>query len=485
MTGTGARVDPRRRVPRRGSAPVTMLTADPTRTDRRTGMTAATTTPGSLGTLVRVSVTAGDRTVDLGAPGNVPVAELVPGLARTLGLLDAATVHAGLVLVRTDGRPLDSDRGLQAQGVEDGAVLGLEVGEVEQVRVYDDVVEAVADAVEGQYAPWTPRDSALTAVAAASAFLLTAAVLLLGADVTSLVPPVVAGLGAVLVLGAAALVGRVGGHDVGARALVLVAAVLGLVAGLTAGTAAPSWGTPTAVAGLGMLLVALLGVPALTAGREICVAPAVLGLTLAVVGGVVAATGSSAGTVLAVVVALVVTAGNAIPWLALASTPLRVVSPRSDAEILHDPVPVEPEDVRDQYRRGHRLQVALRAAVAVLALAAAPAVVGTGVPGTLLLVAAFTGMLLGVRQTYSRQDVAVVMGSGVLGLTVTGVLAAAAHPSWRPVLALLAGLAAALVIALSLVAPRQRVALGRAADTVEVLSLAVLLPLGVAAAGLV
>ena len=117
--------------------------------------------------------------------------------------------------------------------------------------------------------------------------------------------------------------------------------------------------------------------------------------------------------------------------------------------------------------------------------AAAPAVVATGVPGTLLLVAAFAGMLLSVRQTYSRQDVLVVMGSGIVGLTVTGVLAAAAHPGWRPALALVAGGAAALVIALSLVAPRQRVAMGRAADTVELLCLAVLLPLGVAAAGLV
>ena len=42
------------------------------------------------------------------------------------------------------------------------------------------------------------------------------------------------------------------------------------------------------------------------------------------------------------------------------------------------------------------------------------------------LAAAFAGMLLSVRQTYSRQDVLVVMGAGILGLTLTGVLAAAA-----------------------------------------------------------
>jgi type VII secretion integral membrane protein EccD len=449
-------------------------------------MTVATSTPGVLGTLIRVSVTAGDRAVDLGAPGNVPVAELVPGLARTLGLLDPSTVYGGFRLLRSDGVALDSDRSLQAQGVQDGALLSLESGAaVEVVRVYDDIVEAVADAVEGQYTPWTPRDSASTAVAAATAFLLTGAALLLGADPASLFPPVIAGVGALLVLGAAAVVGRVGDHGVGARALVLAASVLGLVAGITAAPGPASWALPAALGGLGMLVVALLGLPVLTSAREVCVAPAALGLAVGLAGTAVALTGSAAGGVLAVVVALVTTAGNGIPWLALASTPLRVVSPRSDAEILDDPAPVDPVAVREQYSRGHRLQVALRVAVAALTLAAAPVVVATGVPGTLLLVAAFGGMLLSVRQTYSRQDVLVVMGAGIVGLTVSGVLAAGAHPGWRPALALVAGGAAALVIALSLVAPRQRVAMGRAADTVELLCLAVLLPLGVAAAGLV
>lgn len=444
------------------------------------------TTATPLGTLVRVTVRAGDRSVDLGAPGSVPVAELVPGLARTLGLLDPTTVHAGVRLLTSDGVPLDSDRSLQAQNVADGAVLTLESGaSVEPPRLYDDVVEAVADAVEGQYAPWTPQDSALTAVVAATAFLLAGAVLLLGADPLSAFPPVLAGAGALLVLGAAAVVARAGANPAGARALALTATVLGLVAGLTAGTAAPSWGWPAAAAGGAMLLTAVLAVPVLRTGREVCVAPAVLGLTVAVVGVVVAVTGDVPGTVLAVVVAIVVTAGNAIPWLALASTPLRVVSPRSDAEIVADPEPVDPEAVRASYRRGHDLQVALRAAVGLLALAAAPAVVATGVPGTLLLVAAFAGMLLGVRQTYSRQDVAVVMGTGIVGLTLTGVLAATAHPGWRPVLATAAAGAAGVVIALALVAPRQRVALGRLADTLELLLLAGLLPLGVAAAGLV
>ena len=449
-------------------------------------MTAATSTAGALGTLVRVSVTAGERSVDLGAPGSVPVAELVPGLVRALNLLAPDTVHGGFWLVRSDGVVIDSDRSLAAQGVQNGAVLTLESGaKVAEIRVYDDIVEAVADAVEGEYAPWTAHDSALTAVLAEVAFLLTGAVLLLGADRASPFPPMIALTGGLLVLGAGAVVGRVGKQAGGARALVLTACVYGLVAGVTVGSGSLGWGWPTASAGLGLLVFAALGIPVLTAAREICVAPGVLGLALAGVGLTVALTGTAPGAVLAVVVAVAVTVGNAIPWVALASTPLRVISARSDQEILLDPPVVDPAAIREQYARGLRQQVALRLAVAVLTLIAAPTVVATGVPGTLLLAASFVGMLLSVRQTYSRQDVLVVMSAGILGLTVTGVLAAAAHPQWRPALALVAGAAAAGVIALSLVAPRQRFVMGRLADSVELICLAILLPLGAAAAGLV
>lgn len=449
-------------------------------------MTAAAPAPGALGSLVRVSVQGGGRTVDLGAPGGVPVAELVPGLARTLGLLDATTVHGGFRLVRSDGTVLDSDRSLQAQSVADGAVLTLESGVgIRPARVYDDVVEAVVDAVAAQRAEWTPRDSALTAVATAVAFLLAGAVLLIGADPASPLPPAIAGAGALLVLGAAAVVSRAGNHDVGAAALAVTAAALAGVAGLTAGNTGPEWGWPAAAAGGAMLVVALIAMGAITSRREVCLAPAAFGFTVALAGVAVETTGSEAGVVLAIVNALVLTAGNGIPWLALSSTPLRVVTPRSDAEILADPPAVDPDAVREQYSRGHRTQVSLRAAVAALTLVSLPAVIGTGLAGTVLVTAGFVGMLLGVRQVYSRYDVAVVMGSGIVGLTLTGVLTAAANPEYRATLAVVAGLVAAVVIALSLISPRQRVALGRVADSIEMLVLALLLPLGVAAAGLV
>ena len=60
-------------------------------------------TSASTSGLVRVTVASGTRRVDLVLPGSVPVAELVPELARSVGLLDAATVYGGY-RVRHPGR---------------------------------------------------------------------------------------------------------------------------------------------------------------------------------------------------------------------------------------------------------------------------------------------------------------------------------------------------------------------------------------------
>ena len=107
--------------------------------------------------LVRVTVTSGTRRVDLVLPGAVPVAELVPELARSVGLLDAATVYGGYRVVTADGRELANDSGLTLQGIEDGGLITVTAGiDEEPPRVYDDVVEAMTDVVEHDLKPWEP-----------------------------------------------------------------------------------------------------------------------------------------------------------------------------------------------------------------------------------------------------------------------------------------------------------------------------------------
>ena len=130
--------------------------------------------------LVRVTVASGTRRVDLVLPGAVPVAELVPELARSVGLLDATTVYGGYRLVTVDGRELSSDAGLTIQGVEDGGVITVTAGVSDpSPRVYDDVVEAMADVVERDLKPWSPETGRRTALSAAGLLMALGAFALL------------------------------------------------------------------------------------------------------------------------------------------------------------------------------------------------------------------------------------------------------------------------------------------------------------------
>ena len=110
--------------------------------------------PVSTSGLVRVTVSSGTRRVDLVLPGSVPVAELVPELARSVGLLDAATVYGGYRVVTAEGRELTPEPGLITQGIEDGGLLAISAGVDEAApRIYDDVVEAMTDVVERDLRP--------------------------------------------------------------------------------------------------------------------------------------------------------------------------------------------------------------------------------------------------------------------------------------------------------------------------------------------
>src|SRR6476646_10990187 len=114
------------------------------------------------------------------ASGLVRVAELVPELARSVGLLDASTVYGGYRLVTQEGRLLAANAGLTMQGIEDGGLLTVTAGVDDKApRVYDDVVEAMADVVENELRPWEPAAGRRTALGAGSVLLGLGALALL------------------------------------------------------------------------------------------------------------------------------------------------------------------------------------------------------------------------------------------------------------------------------------------------------------------
>jgi type VII secretion integral membrane protein EccD len=244
--------------------------------------------------LVRVTVASGSRRVDLVLPGAVPVAELVPELARSVGILDASTVYGGYRLIAQDGRQLAGDAGLTIQGVEDGGLLTVTAGiDEEAPRVYDDIVEAMADVVEHELTPWEPAAGRRTALGAAALLLsLGAFALLLQGEslLGGLAAAVLAGL---LVVGGIVLARSQQEPEAGVAVsliAVLYAAVAGLLlapgelSGWSWPLAAAFFGLPLACAGGAMLLTGVVAVVGLRDGRALVIPGVVVGAVLAACG---------------------------------------------------------------------------------------------------------------------------------------------------------------------------------------------------------
>lgn len=132
--------------------------------------------------LVRLTVAAPDRRIDLALPERVPLAELLPTLLAHAGDALAATGAAagGWVLRHPDGSALDPARTLAAQRVRDGEVLHLTPAHTDWPELeYDDLVDAIAGGSARTGGTWTPRHtrSAGLAVGALGAGLGLVAVL--------------------------------------------------------------------------------------------------------------------------------------------------------------------------------------------------------------------------------------------------------------------------------------------------------------------
>ncbi|WP_295779766.1 type VII secretion integral membrane protein EccD [uncultured Microbacterium sp.] len=433
--------------------------------------------------LLRLSVQSEGRRLDIAIPAQIPVIEFLPGFARSLGVLDASMTSAGYALQRADGTTVDPARGASAQGIVDGEVLTLvRGGLVAQPRVYDDIVEAVIDATAQQNRPWTTRDNARTALAVSLALLGVCAVLLLAAGRALPFGALVAGGGAVVLLIVSAVVARLGQREAG-QGLGIAASVFAGVAGyLAVPVALPMWGWPMAAAGGAAFIVAGIALALSRDRAELQLAPLVAGGAVGVAGTLAAFFDPAA--VWTLMVGVVATLGGALPWLAISTTRLRVVSPQSDAEMFADPEPIDADDVAARVAQGKRILIALRLALAAAVLLATPLVAAHNATGAVLCALAFAGMMFPSRQTFARSGVLTVMATGILGLVVAGVAASLAQPGLRVGILVVLAVATVTVVTVTLLAPKTRLRLTRLADTAELLVLASLLPLAVISSGL-
>jgi type VII secretion integral membrane protein EccD len=433
--------------------------------------------------LVRVSVVSEDRRLDIGVPASVPLIEVIPGFARNLGVLDPSLVHGGYAVQRADGSALDPSLSAMAQGVRDGDVLTLARGVLlVEPRVYDDVTEAVLDATAEQSAPWTPKDSARTALAVSLTLLALCAVLLLSVGAEVALASVIAGGAALVLVIASAVLGRIGQREAG-HALGLSASAFAAIAGYLAVDSATLWGWPLAAAATGAMLTAGLCVVLHLKEPQIHLAPAAWGLAILLPASVTGLAPDAQVPAYVITAAVVGALANVLPWIAFSSSRIRVISPQTEQDIFADPAPIDAAAVKARAARAARTLVALRIGMGLALVTMAPVVAAANGAGAALMGLAFVGLMFQSRQTYSRAGVLVVMAIGAVGLAVTALAFGFAQPESQPWLLGVLLTATAIVIALTLISPRARIRLARVADAIEVVVLAALLPLGVIAAG--
>lgn len=439
--------------------------------------------PAPLSGLVRVTVASGSRRVDLVLPGAVPVAELVPELARSVGLLDPLTVHGGYTVTGPDGRRLSGDAGLVLQGVEDGALLTVSAGvDAEPPRVYDDVVEAMTDVVERDLRPWSPASGRRTALGAAGLLLVLGAGSLLVQTDSTLAGTAAALVAAALLAGSVVL-SRIQGEPEAAVAVSWTASLYAVVAGLL--LAADGGFGPSAVgAGLGAVVVGALSLLAVGEGRALTLPPAAVGAVFLVTGLVLADTDLDPAVVLVALLVLLVLLGSVFPWWALSLTGRGVEQAYSLDDLTADPDEIDAAAVGADARLAHEALLAIGATVGLLLVTVSPLAVGRGLSGTLLALVCAVVLMLRTRQYRTGTEVLVGLLSGVLGLVSTAAAVLVLHPDWRPTTAVVLAATGGLLLALTLVPAPPSVRRGRLGDVAETVALLALLPLAVVACGL-
>ncbi len=433
--------------------------------------------------LVHVTVASGSRRVDLVLPGAIPVAELVPELARSVGLLDASTVYGGYRLVTQDGRELASDSGLTMQGVEDGGLLTVTAGvDDEPPRVYDDVVEAMADVVENDLTPWQPEAGRRTALWAAGLAMALGAFTLLLEGPGTLTATAAAVVGGLLVVGAIVL-SRAQTEPEAGVAVSWMGAGYAAVAGiLFLGADAPVEHR-IAASGGGALVAGLIGLLGVDAGRPLVLPSVIVGGLLAVCGLLLEATGWDATDVFAVVLTVAVVFGSIFPWLALSATSTRVEQIYSVADISAQPAPIDGMRVRSDARLAHEILVAVTATIGVLLPLTAPFAVSLGLYGVLLAVACSLVVMLRTRQYRTSSEVRAGLVSGLAGLGSVAVSMLVLQPDWRPTAAVALAGVGAVLLAATLIPGSPSVRRGRLGDVLETVCLLSLLPLLILAIG--
>lgn len=414
---------------------------------------------------------------DVSLPANLPLAEVLPSLAQRLDALEPDGAVYGMRLVTAAGIGLEDSRSLEEQRVAAGSVLTLEVRNPDEAARYDDLVEAVATAVERQEVAWRPADSTTMSVVSTCVMFLVAGGLLLRQDGPGLFAPVAAATAAlVLVLAAYALkrLGRTHGW-----ALVLTAGALVAVAAYTgySEVAASPSGLRLAFAGAALAMTVLACIPLLGNDRPLVAGPVVAGVALISVGFGTELAHQPLPHMLAIVSACAAVLSLLAPWLALASVPIDVRLPDRIDSIRPEPDMEVAPSLTARVMNSRGLVLSTRIACSLIVLLSVPSLMSQGWAGTALATTIAVASLLGTRAVRSRADVVagIVGGMGILA-TVVVTVAVSRTDLVAPVTAVV-GAVGVVVLLLNVLGPTYRPQLARVADAAEIIVLLTILPL--------
>lgn len=171
--------------------------------------------------LVRVTLVAPRRRIDLSLPADVPLAHMLAPLLQAAGadLADAGLAHSGWVLQRLDEAPFDSAQTLTACGVRDGELLYFrpQLAQFPEVT-FDDVADVIATGINERPDRWRPETTRRFGLLGAAALLALGVVGLGFSGPEWLLPAVAAGGVSLALLVAAIVLSRALG-DAGAGAV--------------------------------------------------------------------------------------------------------------------------------------------------------------------------------------------------------------------------------------------------------------------------
>ncbi|GAA0522786.1 type VII secretion integral membrane protein EccD [Saccharopolyspora subtropica] len=294
--------------------------------------------------LVRVTIDAPARRIDLALPERSSVAEILPGLLRRAGesLPDDGVTDGGWLLRRTDGTELDLGRTLGTHGIRDGEILHLVPRRLHWPELeYDDLADTIAQGAGRTGRLWGPAHTRAAGLLVGSlAALLALLAVVRAGPAWGTAAWVALGFCAALLAAGTALARALGDAGAGAviAALALPFAFTG--GGLLLGSGPPpaAFGAPHVLAGCSALVVAsALGYAGVVERAELFLA----GITVGLVGALASwlattqALDGVDGAAVAAVAVLLFSPLFGPLTIRLARVPMPVL-PRSTADLVRD-----------------------------------------------------------------------------------------------------------------------------------------------------